>query len=98
MHSSLVGRVGGSWVVEAPDGDHYVLSAVNVVTGGVPAFIGMEGVMVTLEGRWGGYRRFFAHWSAGTPKTAVRTARRRLTLSLTPQDAEVRARCGGSGR
>lgn len=71
MHSSLVGRVGGCWIVEAPDGDQFVLSGVNVVTGGVPAFVGMEGIMVSLTGSKGMYRRFYARWTSGTPIAAV---------------------------
>lgn len=71
MHSSLVGRLGGCWIVEAPDGDQHVLSDVNVVTGGVPAFMGMEGVMVSVTGRRGAYRRFYAHWTSGTPIASV---------------------------
>lgn len=71
MHSSLVGRFGGCWVVEAPDGDQFVLSGANVVTGGVPAFVGMEGIMVSLTGRSGVYRRFYARWTSGTPIASV---------------------------
>lgn len=71
MHSSLVGRVGGCWIVESPDGDQFVLSGVNIVTGGVPAFVGMEGVMVSLRGRRGLNRRFYARWTSGTPIAAV---------------------------
>lgn len=71
MHSSLVGRVGGCWIVESPDGDQFVLSGINVVTGGVPAFVGMEGVMVSLTGSRGMYRRFYARWTSGTPIAAV---------------------------
>lgn len=71
MHSSLVGRVGGCWIVEAPDGDQFVLSGINVVTGGVPAFVGMEGIMVSLTGSRGMYRRFYARWTSGTPIAAV---------------------------
>ncbi len=70
-HSSLVGRVGGSWVVAAPDGGRFVLSGVNVVTGGVPAFLGMEGVLVSLKGSHGPYRRFYARWTSGTPISSV---------------------------
>lgn len=74
MHSSLVGRVGNCWLVEAPDGDMQVLSGVNVVTGGVPAFVGMEGVMVSLVGKEGVVRRFYARWSSGPSKAAVAAA------------------------
>lgn len=71
MHSSLVGRVGGCWIVESPDGDQFVLSGVNIVTGGVPAFVGMEGIMVSLSGRRGINRRFYARWTSGTPIASV---------------------------
>lgn len=71
MHSSLVARVAGCWVVQAPDGNHHILSNVNVVTGGVPAFIGMEGIMVSLTGELGTYRRFYARWTSGTPIASV---------------------------
>lgn len=71
MHSSLVGRVGGCWIVEAPDGDQHMLSGVNVITGGVPAFVGMEGVMVSITGRHGMCRRFYARWTSGTPIASV---------------------------
>lgn len=71
MHSSLVGRMGNCWVVESPDGDQYVLSGVNIVTGGVPAFVGMEGVTVFLAGRHGQQRRFYARWTSGAPHGAA---------------------------
>ncbi|HLO76126.1 MAG TPA: hypothetical protein VK196_06700 [Magnetospirillum sp.] len=75
MHSSLVGRVGGCWIVEAPDGDQFVLSWVNVVTGSVPAFVGMKGVMISLMGDRGIYRRFYARWTSGTPVASVALSR-----------------------
>lgn len=71
MHSSLVGRFGGCWIVEAADGDQFVLSGINVVTGGVPAFVGMEGIVVSLTGRAGLYRRFYARWTSGAPIAGV---------------------------
>lgn len=71
MHSSLVGRTSGGWVVEAPDGDQYVLSGVNVVTEGVPPFIGMEGIMISVLGSQGLCRRFYARWTSGTPIFSV---------------------------
>lgn len=74
MHSSLVGRMENCWIVEAPDGDHHVLSGINIVTGGVPAFGGMEGVMISLSGRRGTYRRFYARWSSGSPICKVMPA------------------------
>lgn len=86
MHSSLVGRLGGCWVVEAPDGDQHVLSGVNVVTGGVPAFLGMEGVMVSVTGSRGVYRRFYARWTSGTPIASVA-----LSPSASPETAIHRA-------
>lgn len=82
MHSSLVGRLGGCWIVEAPGGDQHLLSGVNVITGGVPAFVGMEGVMVSATGRRGAYRRFYAHWTSGTPIASVA-----LSTSVSPDTA-----------
>lgn len=86
MHSSLVGRLGGCWIVEAPDGDQHMLSGVNVITGGVPAFVGMEGVMVSIPGRRGICRRFYARWTSGTPIAAVV-----LSASAVPEMAIHRA-------
>lgn len=74
MHSSLISRMGNCWIVEAPDGDQHVLSGTNVVTGGVPAFIGMEGVMISLMGREGIYRRFYARWASGAPSWGITAA------------------------
>ncbi|MGE5547322.1 MAG: hypothetical protein ACM33T_10515 [Solirubrobacterales bacterium] len=71
MYSSLVGRVGGCWIVEAPDGGQFVLSGVNVITGSVPAFVGMEGIMISLMGNRGIYRRFYGSWTSGTPIASV---------------------------
>lgn len=71
MHSSLVGHLKRCWLVETPDGSEHLLSEVNVVTDGVPPFIGMEGTVVTLTGRHGSYLRFYARWSSGTPSPAV---------------------------
>ncbi len=71
MHSSLVGRLGQCWIVETPDGDQHVLAGVNIVTGNVPAFIGMEGVVASLPRDGGSYRRFYARWSSGSPRLAV---------------------------
>lgn len=70
MHSSLIGQVGKCWIVEAPDGEEHVLSSVNIVTGGVPAFVGMEGVMVL---RSGNCRRFYARWTSGSPASPATT-------------------------
>ena len=71
MYSWLVAQWGPSWVVETPDGEQHVLSAVNVVTGGVPAFVGMEGVAITLTSDHGIFRRFYARWTPGSPLAAV---------------------------
>lgn len=71
MHSSLVGHLNQCWLVEIPDGTEHLLSEVNVVTGGVPPFIGMEGTVVTLTGYHGPYLRFYARWTSGTPISAV---------------------------
>lgn len=86
MHSSLVGRLGNCWIVEAPDGDQHVLPGVNVVTGGVPAFVGMEGVMVSVAGRGGMCRRFYARWTSGTPLASMV-----LSPSALPETAIHRA-------
>jgi hypothetical protein len=82
MHSSLVGRFGQCWVVELPDGDQHVLSGLNVVTGGVPAFVGMEGIVITLTGGHGRYRRFFARWTSGSAAMAVVPPEQRVLAAI----------------